>query len=121
MARQPIDFVQFTYNVLDREAEERLLPQAAERGLGVIVNRPFQGGDLFDRVARHPLPEWAGEFDARNWAQFLLKFAVSHPAVTCAIPATSRVDHMAENMGACTGRLPDAAMRLRMIRHVESL
>jgi aryl-alcohol dehydrogenase-like predicted oxidoreductase len=121
MAKQPIDFVQFTYNILDREAEERLLPQAAERGLGVIVNRPFQGGELFDRVAGRPLPDWAREIDCANWAQLLLKFAVSHPAVTCAIPATSRVDHMVENMGAGTGRLPDAAMRARMIRHVESL
>jgi aryl-alcohol dehydrogenase-like predicted oxidoreductase len=121
MAKQPIDFVQFTYNVLDREAEERLLPQAAERGLGVIVNRPFQGGELFDRVAGRPLPDWAREIDCANWAQLLLKFAVSHPAVTCAIPATSRVDHMVENMGAGTGRLPDAAMRAHMIRHVESL
>lgn len=121
MATQPIDFVQFTYNILDREAEARLLPQAAERGLGVIANRPFQGGDLFDRFAKHPLPGWAGELDARNWAQFLLKFVVSHPAVTCAIPATSRADHMQENMGACYGRLPDAALRARMIRYVESL
>lgn len=121
MTGQPIDFVQFTYNILDREAEDRLLPLAAERGLGVIVNRPFQGGALFDRFAQHPLPGWAAEIDCANWAQLFLKFAVSHPAVTCAIPATSRVDHMRENMGACYGRLPDAAMRARMIRHVESL
>jgi diketogulonate reductase-like aldo/keto reductase len=121
IARQPIDFVQFTYNILDREAEARLLPLAAERGLGVIVNRPFQGGDLFDRFARHPLPDWAAEIDCANWAQFFLKFAVSHPAVTCAIPATSRVDHMQENMGACTGRMPGDAMRTRMIRYAESL
>ena len=121
MTGQPIDFVQFTYNILDREAEARLLPLAAERGIGVIVNRPFQGGALFDRFERHPLPGWAAEIDCANWAQFFLKFAVSHPAATCAIPATSRVDHMQENMGACYGRLPDAAMRVRMIRHVESL
>ena len=121
MTGQPIDFVQFTYNILDREAEARLLPLAAERGIGVIVNRPFQGGALFDRFERHPLPGWAAEIDCANWAQFFLKFAVSHPAVTCAVPATSRVDHMQENMGACYGRLPDAAMRSRMIRYVESL
>ncbi len=121
MATQPIDFVQLTYNILDREAEVRLLPQAAERGLAVIANRPFQGGALFDRFAKHPLPAWAEEFDARNWAQFFLKFIVSHPAVTCAIPATSRVDHMQENMGACYGRLPDAETRARMIKYVESL
>lgn len=121
MATQPLDFVQFSYNVLDREAERRLLPLAAERGLAVIVNRPFRQGDLFGPVARQPLPPWAGEFDCANWAQFFLKFVVSHPAVTCAIPATTRVDHMAENMGALLGRLPDPKTRERMIRHVESL
>ncbi len=121
MQTQPIDFVQFTYNILDREAEERLLPLAADRGLGVLINRPFQRGDLINRMERHPLPDWAQEFDAQNWAQFLLKFIAAHPAVTCVIPATSRVDHMLENMGACTGRLPDAAMRQRMIHYVESL
>jgi diketogulonate reductase-like aldo/keto reductase len=121
MAEQPLDFVQFTYNILDREAERHLLPLAAERGLAVIVNRPFRRGALFDRFERHPLPDWASEFDCANWAQYFLKFVVSHPAVTCAIPATSRVDHMLENMGAGYGRLPDAAMRQRMIRYVESL
>jgi diketogulonate reductase-like aldo/keto reductase len=121
MAEQPLDFVQFTYNILDRKAERRLLPLAAERGLAVIVNRPFRRGHLFDYFAGEPLPEWAQEFDCANWAQFFLKFIVSHPAVTCAIPATSRVDHMLENMGALYGRLPDQKMRERMIRYVESL
>ena len=121
MAEKPIDFVQFTYNVLDREVEKRLLPLAAERRLGVIINRPFRRGDLFDRFQRHPLPPWAAGFDCANWAQFFLKFIVSHPAVTCAIPATSRVDHMKENMGALRGRLPDAETRKRMVRYVESL
>jgi aryl-alcohol dehydrogenase-like predicted oxidoreductase len=121
MAREPFDFVQFTYNVIDREAEQRLLPLAAERKMAVIINRPFQEGDLFDKVRRHRLPDWAAEFDAANWAQFFLKFVISHPAVTCAIPATRRVDHLRENMGALHGRLPDPAMRARMIRHVESL
>ncbi len=121
MREQPIDFVQFTYNIADREAERRLLPLAAERGLGVIVNRPFRRGWLMDTYAHHPLPDWARDFDCVNWAQFFLKFIVSHPAVTCAIPATSRVGHMRENMGALRGRLPDAAMRARMIRHIESL
>jgi len=111
------DFVQFTYNLADREAEERLLPLAAERGLAVIINRPFQGGALFDRVAGMPLPAWAAEFDCANWAQFMLKFIVSHPAVTCAIPATSQVAHMHENMGAAYGHLPDEQTRQRMIRH----
>jgi aryl-alcohol dehydrogenase-like predicted oxidoreductase len=121
MASQPVDFVQFTYNILDREAEERLLPLAAERGLAVIVNRPFRRGALFDMFERRALPEWAGEIDCANWAQFFLKFIVSHPAVTCAIPATSRVDHMRQNMGAAHGRLPDAALRARMIGYIESL
>jgi diketogulonate reductase-like aldo/keto reductase len=121
MATQPIDFVQFSYNILDRVAERRLLPLAADRGLAVIVNRPFRTGQLFEQFARHPLPGFAAEIDCTNWAQFLLKFVVSHPAVTCAIPATSRVDHLRQNMGALSGRLPNAAMREAMIRYVESL
>jgi diketogulonate reductase-like aldo/keto reductase len=121
MEEQPLDVVQLTYNILDREAEQRLLPLAAERGLAVVVNRPFRRKRLFGLFEQHPLPEWAGEIDCTNWAQFLLKFIVSHPAVTCAIPATSRVDHLQENMGALYGRLPDAALRKRMISYVESL
>ncbi len=121
MAEQPIDFVQFTYNILDREAEQRLLPLAAERRLAVIINRPFRRGALFEIVGKRPLPDWAGDIDCANWAQFFLKFIVSHPAVTCAIPATSRVDHMRENMGAAYGRLPDAGVRARMIQYVESV
>jgi aryl-alcohol dehydrogenase-like predicted oxidoreductase len=121
MEREPIDFVQFTYNLADREAERQLLPLAAERGLAVIINRPFRGGSLFDRVAGKPLPPWAGEFDCRNWAQFFLKFVISHPAVTCAIPATSRVDHMEENMGALYGRLPEPPLRERMARVLTDL
>jgi aryl-alcohol dehydrogenase-like predicted oxidoreductase len=121
MAEQPLDFVQFTYNVADREAEERLLPLAAERGLAVIVNRPFRRGTLFDRFGRQPLPDWAAEIGCANWAAFFLKFIVSHPAVTCAIPATSRVDHMRENMGALAGPLPDPEMRQRMVQYVEDL
>jgi diketogulonate reductase-like aldo/keto reductase len=113
----PLDFVQFTYNVLDREAERRLLPLAQERGLAVIINRPFRGGSLFGRVRNRPLPGWAAEIDCQNWAQVYLKFIVSHPAVTCAIPATSKVEHMRQNMGAGYGRLPDAQMRQRMIEH----
>ena len=121
MTEAPLDFVQFTYNVLDREAERRLLPLAAERGLAVLANRPFRRKGLFRLFEHQPLPEWAAEIDCVNWAQFFLKFIVSHPAVTCAIPATSRVDHMAENMGALYGHLPDGALRERMVRYVESL
>ncbi len=121
MAEQPVDFVQVTSNIGDRKAERRLLPRAAERGLAVIINRPFRQGALFDYFAGHPLPGWACEFDCASWAQFFLKFIVSHPAVTCAIPATTRVDHMRENMGAAYGRLPDSEMRERMVRYVDGL
>ena len=121
MRSHPIDFVQVTYNVLDREVEERILPLARERGIAVIVNRPFRQGALIDDVRRHSLPAWAREIDCASWAQFLLKFIVSHPAVTCAIPATSNVAHVGENMGAALGRLPDEAMRRRMISYVADL
>ena len=121
MAKEPFDFVQFTYNIVDREAEQRLLPLAAERGIGVIINRPFQGGALFNRVRNKPLPSWAAEFDCRNWAQFFLKFIIAHPAVTCAIPATSQAAHMQENIGAGSGRLPDAATRRRMVQYFEAI
>jgi diketogulonate reductase-like aldo/keto reductase len=121
MRSQPIDFVQITYNVLDREVEDRILPLARERRIAVVVNRPFRQGSLIRSVARHPLPEWAREIDCANWAQLLLKFIVSHPAVTCAIPATSRVDHVRQNVGAAYGRLPDDAMRRRIVAHVEDL
>jgi diketogulonate reductase-like aldo/keto reductase len=121
LAKEPFDFVQFTYNLADRDAEQRLLPLAAERGIAVISNRPFDGGALFGRVHGQPLPTWAAEFDCTNWAQFFLKFVVSHPAVTCAIPATSRVTHMHENMGAGFGRLPDAETRRRMLAQYAKL
>lgn len=121
MRTQPIDFVQASYNILDREVERRILPLAAERGIAFIANRPFRRGHLIDAAKRHPLPPWAAGCGCRDWAAFLLKFIVSHPAVTCAIPATSRVDHMIENMGAMRGQLPDAAMRTRMIEYVRSL
>jgi len=121
MARHPLDFVQFTYNVLDREAENRLLPLAAERGIAVIVNRPFRRKSLINQFAGKSLPDWAGEIGVTSWPQFLLKFVVSHPAVTCAIPATSQVAHMAENMNVGRGPMPDSAMRARMVRYVEEL
>jgi diketogulonate reductase-like aldo/keto reductase len=121
MASQSLDFVQVTYNVLDREVEQRILPLARERRIGVIVNRPFREGELIRAVARHPLPAWAAEIDCVNWAQLLLKFIVSHPAVTCAIPATSSVAHVRENMGAAYGQLPDEPMRRRLIAYVEKL
>ncbi|MEX1245050.1 MAG: aldo/keto reductase [Thermoanaerobaculia bacterium] len=121
MRAQPIDFVQVTYNAVDREVEQRILPLARERKIAVICNRPFQRGDLIRRTERSPLPAWAAEIDCANWAQVLLKFIVSHPAVTCAIPATSRVDHVKEDVGASYGRLPDEAMRRRIVAEVEKL
>jgi diketogulonate reductase-like aldo/keto reductase len=117
---QPIDFVQLTYNVADRAAEARLLPLAAERDIAVIVNRPFRRGALLRGLRGKPIPAWAAEIDCENWPQLLLKYIVSHPAVTCAIPATSRVEHMAENMGALYGRLPDPAQRARLRRAFEA-
>jgi len=121
MATEPFDFVQFSYDILEREVEQRLLPLAAERGIAVIVNRPFRRGILLERLAGHKLPDWAAEIGCATWPPFLLKFLVSHPAVTCAIPATSRVDHMQENMSALQGPMPDAALRPRMIEYVEGL
>jgi diketogulonate reductase-like aldo/keto reductase len=121
MARQPLDFVQVTYNVLDREVEDRILPLARDRGIAVLVNRPFRQGALIREVSGHPLPSWGAEIGAANWAQALLKFIVSHPAVTCAIPATTRLTHVVENLGAGTGALPDAALRRRMVSDVERL
>ena len=121
MASRPIDFVQVTYNVLDREIENRILPLARDRGIAVIVNRPFRQGALIRRVERHSLPSWAGEIGAANWAQLLLKYIIAHADVTCVIPATSRVAHVVENMGAATGPLPDPAMRRRIAAHVGSL
>jgi diketogulonate reductase-like aldo/keto reductase len=121
MRAHKLDFVQLTYNPVDREAEERLLPLAAERGIAVLANRPFQEGALLRRLQRHPLPAWAAEIDCGSWAQVVLKFIVSHPAITCAIPATRRVDHVRENLAACRGRLPDEALRRRIAAHVASL
>jgi diketogulonate reductase-like aldo/keto reductase len=122
MATQKLDFVQLTYNPVDREAEQRLLPLAQERGLAVIVNRPFQQGELLRRLARHPVPPWAAaELGATSWAQLVLKFIVAHPAVTCVIPATTQVAHVRENLAAAGGRLPDAALRQRIANQVQAL
>lgn len=121
MRNHPLDFVQFTYNIVDREAEERLLPLAAERDMAVIVNRPFRQGALTRRLEGEPLPDWAQEIGAGTWAQFILKFILAHPAVTVVIPATTRVDHVRENMAAATGPFPDAAMRERMAAHIRDL
>ena len=121
LREEPLDFVQLSYNIADRAVEERLLPLAAERGLAVLVNRPFQRGELFQRVQGQPLPGWAAEIGCASWGQVFLKFVVSHPAVTCAIPATSKLRHLRDNMGAGVGSLPDAALRRRMAEHVAAL
>ncbi len=114
LRNEPFDFVQLSYNIEDRSVEQSLLPLAAERGIAVLVNRPFQRGALFDKVKGQTLPGWAAEIDCTSWGQFFLKFIVSHPAVTCAIPATTKVHHLKDNMAAGFGQLPDAAMRRRM-------
>jgi diketogulonate reductase-like aldo/keto reductase len=111
----PIDFVQVNYNLLDTHADEGLFQTAQERKVAVIINRPFQEGALFDRVRGKTLPAWASEFDCNSWAQFFLKFILSHPAVTCAIPGTSKVSHLLDNLGAAMGRLPDEKQRKRML------
>ena len=121
MASQPIDFVQVTYNVVDREVEARILPLARERGIAVIVNRPFREGRLIQQLEGYPLPGWVAETGAATWAQLILKFIVAHPAVTCAIPATTRVDHVRENMAAAVGTLPDEVTRRRMADYVGQL
>jgi diketogulonate reductase-like aldo/keto reductase len=118
---QPLDFVQLTYNPADRAAERQLLPLAQERDIAVIANRPFQGGALPDRLRQTPLPGWAAEIGCTHWAQVLLKFIASHPAVTCAIPATSRLEHLRQNMAAARGPLPDADLRRRLVQLVDRL
>lgn len=121
MQDEPIDFVQLPYSVGVRGAEDRLLPIAAERGIAVIVNRPFEGGGLFRQVRRQPLPDLAAELDCTSWAQLFLKFILAHPAVTCVIPGTGKVEHLVDNVGAGHGRLPDTAQRRRLLRAIEAL
>ncbi len=121
MRTEDLDFVQFTYNIGDRTVEDSLLPLAADRGMATLINRPFQRGDLFRKVKGKALPEWALEFDCQSWGQFFLKFIVSHPAVTCVIPATSKVHHMTDNMAANFGKLPSPSMRKRMLQYFTSL
>lgn len=121
LEREDLDFVQFNYSVAEREAERRLLPLAANKRIAVLVNRPFAQGGLFSKVRSKQLPAWAKEIGCASWAQFFLKFVVSHPAVTCAVPATSKVQHLIDNMQAGLEPLPDAKMRERMARYVAEL
>ena len=113
------DFVQFNFSMAEREAEERLLPACADSGTAVIVNRPFAEANLFGRVKGRALPPWAAEIDCASWAQFFLKWILGHTAVTCVIPGTRRRAHMEDNLQAGAGRLPDAAMRLRMLEYIQ--
>lgn len=121
MRRERLDFVQFPYNIMYRYAEQRLLPLAAERGIAVLVNEPFEQGTLFSYTRDKPVPAWATDFDCNSWAQFFLKYILAHPAVTCAIPATSKPKHLADNMQAGLGRLPNEAQRGQMVSYVQQL
>lgn len=116
--KEQLDFIQINYSAGEREAEKRLLPLARERGVAVIASRPFVGGDVFRRLRNKPLPGWAPELDCSSWPQLLLKFVVSHPAVTCAIPATGKLDHLRDNMQAGHGRMPDEKQRLLIARQL---
>jgi aryl-alcohol dehydrogenase-like predicted oxidoreductase len=123
MKAQPLDFIQVDYSIANREAAEEILPLAASKGIAVLVNMPFGGrrdGNLFPKVRDRPLPEWAKEIDAATWSQFFLKYVLAHAAVTCAIPGTTKVQNLEENIGAARGRLPDAALRKRMEDHWDS-
>ena len=121
MKNEELDFVQFNYSMDEREAEQRLLPLAQARGIAVIVNRPFERAGLFGKVRGATLPAWAAEFDCSSWAQFFLKYILAHPAVTCVIPATSKVKHLEDNMQAGLGRLPDAKTREKMVAYLNTL
>ena len=115
ISSRKVDFVQVNYSATERDADVKLLPMAQERGVAVIANRPFAAGGLLRRLSGKPLPSFAAEIDCTSWAQLLLKFVVAHPAVTCAIPATSKPDHLRDNMRAGSGRLPDQAMRGKIV------
>ncbi|MEW8193972.1 MAG: aldo/keto reductase [Candidatus Thiodiazotropha sp.] len=121
LSNNPFDFVQLSYNIRDRAVEKKLLPLARDRGIAVIANRPFARGNLFRLVKEKPLPEWVDEFDCNSWGQFFLKYIVSHPAITCAIPATSKIHHVLDNMSAGFGKIPDSTMRREMEKVFEQI
>jgi len=121
LGQEKFDWLQVNYSLAEREAEDRLLPLCRERGIAVMVNRPFADGAMFVRVRGRPLPGWAEEIGCRSWGQFFLRFVISHPAVTCVIPATSKPQHMIDNAGAVRAPLPDAKQRERMLVYWESL
>lgn len=119
--RGDLDAVQVHYSIFARAAEQRILPAAMDRGMAVLVNMPFEKGRLFEIVKGRPLPDFARELGIESWGQYFLKWVISHPAVTCALPATANPNHVADNMGALRGELPDRQMRARMLRHMESI
>jgi len=121
MKNEKPDFVQINYSLREREAEERILPLAAEKGIAVLINQPFASGSLFGMVKGKPLPAWASEFDCTSWAQFFLKFILAHPAVTCVIPGTSKPSHLIDNVQAGFGKLPDESQRQKMIAYLKGL
>ena len=121
MSTKDFEFVQFNYSIAERKAEERILPLARDLGIAVIVNRPFAQASLFSRVRGKDVPAWAAEFDCKSWGQFFLKYILSHPAVTCVIPATSKPQHLLDNVGAGIGPLPDAAVRRKMTAFMDSI
>ena len=118
MRREPVDFLQINYSALERQAEARILPLAREKGISVIANRPFAEGSLLRRLSSRALPSWASEIDCTGWAQLLLKFVVSHPAITCAIPATAQGEHLRDNMAAASGRMPDETLRAKIAKAI---
>jgi diketogulonate reductase-like aldo/keto reductase len=117
--REKIDFVQLNYSAMTRNAEERLLPLAADRGVAVLVNRPFEDGKMFEAIDNRPLPSWAADIDCTSWGQLFLKYVIAHPAVTCVIPATGKLKHLQDNLAAGRGRLPDAKQRALIVQEVE--
>lgn len=121
MKNEALDFIQVDYALDNRDAGDRIIPLAADRGMAVMINLPFGRGRLFNAVQGKKLPEWAGEFDCASWAQFFLKYIVSHPAITCAVPGMAKAEYVTDNVGAARGRLPDAAMRRRMEQFIDGL
>jgi aryl-alcohol dehydrogenase-like predicted oxidoreductase len=114
MRAAPLDFIQVDYSIANRDAAEAILPLALERKIAVLINLPFGRSSLFREAAGRPLPPWAADIEVRTWAQYFLKYVISHPAVTCAIPGSTQVSHLVDNQGAGRGRLPDESMRRRM-------
>jgi aryl-alcohol dehydrogenase-like predicted oxidoreductase len=121
MKKETLDFIQVDYALDNRNADEKIIPLAADRGMAVMINLPFGRGRLFNAVQNKKLPEWAKEFDCTTWAQFFLKYLVSHPAVTCAVPGMAKAEYVVDNLGAARGRLPDAALRRRMEQFIDGV